>query len=121
MSKALSFNDVRAPPAGVKARAETVGIGAVGGADDQQHIDAPAQVPRRRLAVLRGVADVAGVGSDNVAEAPAQCASAPEDLVLEVVERLAQIRQVVLSSVGAPEETIEFRIPAELRRPAKPR
>ena len=42
-------------------------------------------------------------------------ASAPEDLVLDLIERLAQMGPVAISSVGAPEEPIEFRLPAELR------
>ena len=42
-------------------------------------------------------------------------ASAPEDLVLDLIERLAQMGPVAISTVGASEEPIEFRLPAELR------
>ena len=42
-------------------------------------------------------------------------ASAPEELVLGVVDWLAQIGPVAISSVEGRDEIIEFRLPQELR------
>lgn len=79
---------------------------------------------------LREIGDEMGVPSHLVAEAEALLpewfvgaravgvtagASAPEELVLGVVARLAQLGPVTISSVGAPEESIAFRLPTELR------
>jgi 4-hydroxy-3-methylbut-2-enyl diphosphate reductase len=41
-------------------------------------------------------------------------ASAPEELVLGVIDWLSQFRPVEISIVGGPDETIEFRLPREL-------
>src|SRR6185312_9530290 len=47
---------------------QPVRVRAVGGADDQQHVDLPAQLPHRALAVLGGVADIPDVRTDDVRE-----------------------------------------------------
>jgi 4-hydroxy-3-methylbut-2-enyl diphosphate reductase len=41
-------------------------------------------------------------------------ASAPEVLVEGVIEALARLRPVEVSTLAGPDETIEFRLPAEL-------
>jgi 4-hydroxy-3-methylbut-2-enyl diphosphate reductase len=44
-------------------------------------------------------------------------ASAPEELVLTVIEALRRIDEVVVMQMNGIEEHIEFRLPAALRRP----
>ncbi len=43
-------------------------------------------------------------------------ASAPEELVSEVVRHLASLRPVEISTLNGPDEMIEFRLPADLAR-----
>jgi len=47
---------------------QPLGVRAVGGADDQQHVDVVHQALDRRLAVLRRVADVVARGTDDLGE-----------------------------------------------------
>ena len=46
-------------------------------------------------------------------------ASAPEDLVSDVVRRLANLRPVQISTLNGPEEMVEFKLPPELAEPAR--
>ncbi len=46
-------------------------------------------------------------------------ASAPEELVLTVIEALRKIDEVVVTQMNGIEENIEFRLPAALRRAVK--
>ena len=46
-------------------------------------------------------------------------ASAPEDLVSDVVRWLANLRPVEISTLNGPEEMIEFKLPPELAEPAR--
>ncbi|THD47675.1 MAG: 1-deoxy-D-xylulose-5-phosphate synthase [Bradyrhizobium sp.] len=45
-------------------------------------------------------------------------ASAPEELVTEVIRRLADLRPVQISTLNGPEEMVEFKLPVELAEPA---
>jgi len=46
-------------------------------------------------------------------------ASAPEDLVSDVVRRLANLRPVQISTLNGPEEMVEFKLPPELAEPTR--
>jgi 4-hydroxy-3-methylbut-2-enyl diphosphate reductase len=43
-------------------------------------------------------------------------ASAPEELVSEVIRHLASLRPVEISTLNGPEEVIEFKLPVDLAR-----
>jgi 1-deoxy-D-xylulose-5-phosphate synthase len=45
-------------------------------------------------------------------------ASAPEELVSEVIRHLASLRPVEISTLNGPDEMIEFKLPADLAKPA---
>src|SRR5262245_58191710 len=68
--KLAAVGDEIARNAGLRADfAQPIGIGTILGANYQDHIDVMAQFPHRRLAILRGVADVSDLRSNDVSVA----------------------------------------------------
>ena len=83
--------------------AQAVGVRAVLGADHQQHIDVVAELAHRRLAVLRSIADVAGVRADNVIEPALQ----RRDDRTRVVDAQRRLRDVGDRLVGVEVELLD--------------
>jgi 4-hydroxy-3-methylbut-2-enyl diphosphate reductase len=48
-------------------------------------------------------------------------ASAPEDLVQDIIEGLSRLRPVAVEALGGPEENIAFRLPQPLASPVSSR
>ena len=68
--KLAAVGDEIARNAGLLADfAQSIGIGTILGPNHQDHIDVMAQFPHRRLAILRGVADVSDLRSNDVSVA----------------------------------------------------